>query len=364
MYVGECCRKPVRKMGLPLNLVPILDEMTRLNGLRGSVCTLGVQDVPFAFEDLERALNILSEQRGPITALNVFSALGFSSVEALDFSNHEGAEHIFDLNSSALPSVLHNRYDLVYNGGTLEHVFHLPNALRSVSKMLRAGGTVMHLLPCNNWVEHGFYQISPTLMFDYYAAARYLTLGSFFCRYQNENSATWRIEPAIPGALASGAAGSLNADVCLLVFAARRGDTIDEAACPIQRLYADKPVDLAELQRLWFRPFVIEHGTRIALPPFAQMDLSGKITPDKGACWRVDMPEMENLADCMNHPSRSQLVVLENDLPLGPQHSLHETIRSVGRGCFSHWGGSLHFSSSDNSDPRSNGRTYTVLIPG
>jgi hypothetical protein len=351
-------------MGLHLNLVPILDELTKRHGLHGSVCTLGVQEVPFAFQDLQRALDMPLGGRGPVTVSDVFSSLGFSSLEALDFSDHEGAEHIFDLNNAALPSGLHNRYDLVYNGGTLEHIFHVPNALMNISKMVRAGGTVVHLLPCNNWVEHGFYQISPTLMFDYYAAAGYWAMGSFLCRYQNENSAKWRIEPAIPGALANGAAGSLNADICLLLFAARRGAIVDEAACPTQRLYAGKPFDLGELQRLWFRPFVIEHGTRVALSPVAQIELVGRIKPDMAACWCVEMPEKVNLSDGMNHPSRSPLVVLENGQPLGPQHSMHETIRSVGRGCLSHWGDALYFSTSDNSDPRTNGRAYTALIPG
>ena len=191
-------------MGLHLNFIPLLAEMARLHGLSGSVCTLGVQDVPSGFEELEQVLQTPLRGRGPPTAVDVFSALGFSSLEALDFSDYEGAEHIFDLNRAVLPSRLHNRYDLVYNGGTLEHVFHIPNALTNISKMLRAGGTVVHLLPCNNWVEHGFYQISPTLMFDYYAAAGYSAIGSFLCRYRNENSAKWRIEPAIPGALANG----------------------------------------------------------------------------------------------------------------------------------------------------------------
>jgi hypothetical protein len=32
-------------------------------------------------------------------------------------------------------------------------------------------------------------------------------------------------------------------------------------------------------------------------------------------------------------------------------------------GRFSHWGDGLHFSASDNSDPRTNGRSYTIIVP-
>jgi hypothetical protein len=75
------------------------------------------------------------------------------------------------------------------------------------------------------------------------------------------------------------------------------------------------------------------------------------------------MPELANLSDGMNDPCRSPLIVLENGLPLGPQHSTHEAIKSLGRGSLSHWGGALYFSTSDNSDPRANGRAYAALIP-
>jgi hypothetical protein len=44
----------------------------------------------------------------------------------------------------------------------------------------------------------------------------------------------------------------------------------------------------------------------------------------------------------------------------GPAHSLHSEIRERGLGRYSHWQGRLWFSTSDSSDPRANGRTYSV----
>ena len=65
--------------------------------------------------------------------------------------------------------------------------------------------------------------------------------------------------------------------------------------------------------------------------------------------------------------SSSTLRVFENGIELGPAHTWHSQIRSLGMGRFSHWGGSdgtsspsaLYFSASDNTDPRQNGRMYT-----
>ena len=50
--------------------------------------------------------------------------------------------------------------------------------------------------------------------------------------------------------------------------------------------------------------------------------------------------------------------MLEDGSPLGPAHSLHDSIRQNGGGLFSHWQNWLIFSARDGSDPRQNGRTY------
>ena len=58
----------------------------------------------------------------------------------------------------------------------------------------------------------------------------------------------------------------------------------------------------------------------------------------------------------------SRVILLEDGRPLGPAHANHDEIRTVGGGRFSHWGDVLYFSTSDNSAPESNGRSYTVVL--
>jgi hypothetical protein len=53
--------------------------------------------------------------------------------------------------------------------------------------------------------------------------------------------------------------------------------------------------------------------------------------------------------------SRSSLTMCEDGKELGPAHSAHVDIRSIGLGRFSHWEGYVVFSASDNSNPRLNG---------
>ncbi|MCC8937619.1 hypothetical protein H8A99_14345 [Bradyrhizobium sp. Arg68] len=59
----------------------------------------------------------------------------------------------------------------------------------------------------------------------------------------------------------------------------------------------------------------------------------------------------------------SKVVVYENDRPLGPAHTGFGEIDKLGGGRFSHQTTGIVFSSSDGSDPNTNGRTYWAVVP-
>jgi hypothetical protein len=58
----------------------------------------------------------------------------------------------------------------------------------------------------------------------------------------------------------------------------------------------------------------------------------------------------------------SPVFVFEDEKQLEFPHSIHADIANLGAGRFSHWGQELLFASSDNTDPRENGRAYRVVI--
>jgi SAM-dependent methyltransferase len=93
-----------------------------------------------------------------------FELLGAAQVDVLDASPFEGANVIHDLNRP-VPEDLWGRFDVVFDGGTIEHVFHSPTAIQSCMRMVRTGGRVIIHTPGNNWFGHGFYQFSPELFF-------------------------------------------------------------------------------------------------------------------------------------------------------------------------------------------------------
>ncbi len=93
-------------------------------------------------------------------------------------------------------------------------------------------------------------------------------------------------------------------------------------------------------------------------------ELMGPFASVSGRAYSMVLADFEHIADNPNHPSRSPLVLCEDDAPIGPAHTLHVHIREHGRGAYSHWGNTLVFSASDNSDPNTNGRLYRVVIDG
>jgi len=77
---------------------------------------------------------------------------------------------------------------------------------------------------------------------------------------------------------------------------------------------------------------------------------------DDGHSWVVSVPS--NLLS--DKEAASCLAVFEGDQRLGPGHSPHDEIRRQGNGRFSHWGAQIYLSTSDNSNPMTNGRRYHV----
>lgn len=88
--------------------------------------------------------------------------LGAREIHSFDYSAFEQATHLHDFNLP-LPQRFHAAYTVVLEGGTLEHVFDFPTAIRNCMEMVHPGGHFLSNAPANNYLGHGFYQFSPEL---------------------------------------------------------------------------------------------------------------------------------------------------------------------------------------------------------
>ncbi|MEI8395159.1 MAG: class I SAM-dependent methyltransferase [Rhodospirillaceae bacterium] len=184
-YVARrCLDRRIRGRVLTLGRIDVFLTLPRFIGLMERLgLAEGVDGVPvFKDTDIARAVDALITGGGhlrtfcnpgiqaePIVSDRLFfTALGFETVDAVDIGDHEGANLIFDLNADDIRSHIPDEYDLVLDCGTMEHVFDVARVFRHLFEVTRIGGHIIHVMPGNNFYDHGFYQLSPTLFRDYY----------------------------------------------------------------------------------------------------------------------------------------------------------------------------------------------------
>lgn len=103
---------------------------------------------------------------------------GVSRYLALDVNNRMDAV-VADLNDveKTLTAVGDERFDIVTNNGTGEHVFDQRAVFEICHELARPlGGIIVHVLPMLPWLNHGFYNYTPVLFRDLQAANSYRML--------------------------------------------------------------------------------------------------------------------------------------------------------------------------------------------
>jgi SAM-dependent methyltransferase len=158
-------------MGLDIGSLDFL--MRHRNRIKGECLQLGRQGMhlvpPFSlYEDARKIFNKYDDS--PFENIidtnghteKLFTYLGASAVESMDYSSYEQATIIHDLNQP-ITDDLKNRFDFIYDGGTIEHVFDIKMVFDNIKRMLKVGGTFVSVNCGNNFCGHGFYQFSPEL---------------------------------------------------------------------------------------------------------------------------------------------------------------------------------------------------------
>ncbi len=109
-----------------------------------------------------------------------------------------------------------------------------------------------------------------------------------------------------------------------------------------------------------FRKKGVRNYWDAAMAGIPMESLPGPFSRGQGHTWVVSIPHLAQSGDSQEHPKQSNLMLYENGVPLGFAHVPHSHIEAYGKGRYSHWKDSLLFSTTDNSDPNTNGRTYSI----
>lgn len=241
-------------MGISSSAADLLIRELRDRPLKGSrrVLTLGRQDIDVTAPELAEMGQRLGVElvtiphvtlshkpekaaQGFISDDYFFRSLGFTSLVSADYSDYEAADLVLDLNSLSDTPELQGAFEMVIDGGTLEHVFHLPNALSNICSFLETGGRAFHIAPSSNYADHGFYMFSPTVFADYYEQNNWEVPTLQLIREHRWRAASWDLISYRPGSL--GAPGTLRGGAYSVLCVAVKTPTATGDRSPHQRAY-------------------------------------------------------------------------------------------------------------------------------
>lgn len=160
-------------MGIPLSALKVLKDVLPAK----RVLMLGYQDLLVGIDEVKKlfplrdwsdpVFNPESQKWHnlpfiPVDAMWFFERMG-SQLTIVDKIKHRGNEIDVDLN---YPADL-GAHDLVIDAGTIEHCMNIGQALMNCANAVAVGGHIFHETPLN-MMNHGFYNVNPTLYYDFY----------------------------------------------------------------------------------------------------------------------------------------------------------------------------------------------------
>ena len=107
------------------------------------------------------------------TTEDYFNSVGFKEYKSIDINGAYNSLQ-FDLNKNILKTYSYNeKYDLVINNGTGEHVFNQYALFLNFHNLTKLNGIMLNILPFIDWINHGFYNFNPIFFADLAASNNY-----------------------------------------------------------------------------------------------------------------------------------------------------------------------------------------------
>lgn len=159
-------------MGIVYQNLRFLGEAKRQGVSFGKTLTIGRQYLFVSEKEigrLEKKFGVAASLKGYAKAKyadNLLSSfLNVKEIDSIDYSDYEGCTITHDLNMP-IPDSLHETFDAVIDGGSLEHIFDIKTALSNYMSLIKKGGSLFIFTTANNHMGHGFYQFSPEFFFN------------------------------------------------------------------------------------------------------------------------------------------------------------------------------------------------------
>jgi SAM-dependent methyltransferase len=211
---GAARKRSKKPMGYNKAVLRLMIRSFRDEECSGRVLTFGRNGVDASYQDLlemfrlekknHRTLEPSEIELDPLTQFGnsihqdvFFKLLGFTEVHSVDYFDNEKPTFVLDLNKK-IPASMEERYDLVSDAGTLEHCFDVKEVLFNTVRLLKPGGFVCFHTPMSGLVDHGFYNFSPTLFWDFYGKNGFERMQmSILEEYSNRSIRRYDYDPGI-----------------------------------------------------------------------------------------------------------------------------------------------------------------------
>ena len=153
-----------------LELILLSQNYVKRNGDdEANILTLGRQQIHISKNDINHLLckynfsSLINKYNVYDYSENLFTNLfeekwKYIFVDSMDNSDYEGASIIHNLNN---PFNSSKKYQYIYDGGTIEHIFNIPQVIENIIDMLDINGLFVSITCNNNFSGHGIYQFSP-----------------------------------------------------------------------------------------------------------------------------------------------------------------------------------------------------------
>ena len=172
-------------MGINSELVRLMADYRHRNIITGaSIIEIGAQDVCADTEVIDHILNEFGlgvrKSRGIDNAARLYAEIGFTEYKCIDASGQHGAL-VFDLNNDLSTYYeFREHFDVVTNLGTAEHCFNQYCVFKNLHDLCKPGGVMVHALPVQGNVNHGFYNYHPRFFADLSVANGYEVINLAF----------------------------------------------------------------------------------------------------------------------------------------------------------------------------------------
>ena len=161
----------------------------------GVVLTLGRQSINVDYVTIKNTLqkynkNITGQTLGTFSESLFSSILGAKLVESIDFSLDLSPTIVHNMNNE-IPDQLKNRYDYIYDCGTIETMFDTALVIDNISNMLKVGGIFCSVTCSNNFFGHGMYQFSPDFFLAVFSEKYGMVIHELYLSQINSEKIQW-----------------------------------------------------------------------------------------------------------------------------------------------------------------------------